>query len=460
MGDFSRFREGDTLDLVVQEHRADRAGKHFDVRIGTKDTGLLSWATRKGIPGPSGKVALFQQPVHRHEYGQFEGEIASGYGKGTVRKHDSGKLLVTKVDKGSIHLTRSDKRFPERFVLAKPRGDNKRWLLINSTPTEKVPYDKIRYRSVAPKDAKKVLDNLQPGSSVQAKIDGAAALTKLLKGRAEVVSYRVSKETGRPIVHTERMFKGRPTISIPKKYVGSVLRGELYGTKGGKVIPPQELGGILNSSVDKSIRQQVERGVELKKSLFDIQQVGAESTRAMDYQSRSKVLEDIIRHLPEDRFELSEGVLTPKDANALLKKVLSGKHPLTREGVVIHPPMGKPTKIKAQQEHDVYVTGTFPGKGRLRDSVGGVTFSTSPGGKTVGKIGTGFSDALRSELARSPSEYIGRIARVRSQERLPSGALRAPSLIALHEDYPMKKSAHLLNAAKLLGFVDELQKEI
>jgi hypothetical protein len=37
-----------------------------------------------------------------------------------------------------------------------------------------------------------------------------------------------------------------------------------------------------------------------------------------------------------------------------------------------------------------------------------------------------------------PEAFVGRVARIHSQEQFPSGAWRAPALIALHEDYPRK----------------------
>ena len=433
-GDISKLPVGKLVDFIIQRHNAEKAGPHYDVRFGTPETGLISFATKKELPKPGERIGLFPQPLHRHEYGQFEGTISEGYGKGEVRKHTEGQLLITKINDGELHFTTAHQRYPERFVLKRTADDPKLpWLLINTTPTEQIPYLKKHYDVVRPEKAEGILGSLQPGSSVQAKIDGAASLTKLLKDKFEVASYRTAKKTDYPIVHTERLFGGRPRVDIPPEYRNLVLRGELYGERKGKAIPPQELGGILNASLANALAKKEERGIVLKNLLFDVQ------GRKEPYAERMALLRKLQPHLPEG-FEVPEEAKTPEDALALYKRVASGKNPLSHEGVVIHPPEGKPTKIKFTEDRDVYITGTFPGEGRLADSVGGFTYALKPGGPTVGKVGTGFSDSLRRDMAQHPDEYIGRVAKVRAQEQLPSGALRAPALIALHEDYPTKKA--------------------
>lgn len=439
-GDLSKLRAGDMVDLVVQKHEAERAGTHRDWRIGDEDRGLYSWATKKELPKKKGeKIGLFPQPLHRHSYKDFEGEIKEGYGKGKVKKEDQGKVLITKVTDKTIHLTRADKRFPERFILAKPKDEEKPWLLINSTPAEAIPYEKIHYTSVHPDRAEKILDSLQPGSSVQAKLDGAASLTELLEKKLEVISYRKSKETGGPIIHTERIFGGIPETDVPKEYRGSVLRGEIYGTKDGKAIPPQELGGLLNSSVYKSLKSQREKGVQLRNMVFDVHQLGrTKDVQKLPYEERRKVLEKILAHLPKDKIHGPiEEAKDPESAKKLFHQIRMGEHPLTEEGVVIHRPHKNPVKVKFEDEHDVFITRFFPGEGKRSASIGGFYYSHEPGGPEVGKVGTGFSDETLADLGANQKLYAGRRARVKAQEKLPSGALRAPSFIGLHEDYPM-----------------------
>ena len=115
VGDLSKLKPG-LVDFVIQHHKADKAGPHFDVRLGTPETGLYSWATKHELPEPGARRALFQQPVHTHEYAGFEGEIPSGYGKGTVATKRRGEILVTSVAADKIEFTTADKKHPEVTV--------------------------------------------------------------------------------------------------------------------------------------------------------------------------------------------------------------------------------------------------------------------------------------------------------------------------------------------------------
>jgi len=589
-GDLKRLPLNRSLRWVVQEHRAKRAGKHYDVRLGDKM--LFSWATKKELPEPGQRISVFQQPLHKGEYADFEGEILSGYGAGTVRTKDKGSVLVTKVKPDQINFTVTHRKFPEMYTLvrrsgppAKPKTEREKktqggtWLMINTTPMWTIPHNKVRYSKVDAEDVEKLFN---PDYLISEKIDGAAALYKLFADKIEILSYRTSKR-GVPIVHSFRVGSTR-NLSIPKKLVGSVLRGEIYGVRlpktklrldpgvtpdlheeilaspesevldpgwvakphspnkpaftaynedgeavgavgssveGGehlaqvyirpefrgkryaaqaeelfaktmnlpeltavvrkdnaaslkahrnadykeikrvttpkgeylyfkkkyplpKAIHPAELGGLLNSSVERSLDKQVEQRVELKNAIFNILQYGRKPvSMGLPYAQREKLVQEILEVLPGHKFHMPETAKTPEEARRLWKKIVTGKHPRTREGIVAWPVAGgKPTKVKTYPEWDVHVREIFPGEKRLKGvGAGGLAYSLTPRGPVVGKVGTGFSEAVRREMFLKPENWIGRIARIKAQEQLPSGALRAPTFLALHEDYPMKKAA-------------------
>src|SRR5690606_17671589 len=141
--------EKELLDFVIQRHLARKAGPHYDLRAGTPEKGLYSFVTRKGVPAPSERRMLIQQPMHSYDYKDFEGTIESGYGAGEVSNVKEGPSLITNVKPGQIHFSTATGKHPERFVLIKPRVENpKHWLLINTTPQEPVPYKKIRYKKI------------------------------------------------------------------------------------------------------------------------------------------------------------------------------------------------------------------------------------------------------------------------------------------------------------------------
>lgn len=449
-GDLGQLEKDKLYDWVVQQHQARRAKLHYDVRFGNKDTGLYSWAVRKGLPSPGNKHLAIQQPLHSFGYAGFEGEIPSGYGAGTVKKHDAGEILITNVGDKSISFTTAHKRYPERYILVKPKATgSKNWLLMNTTPTETIPYEKIHYKTVDPEDIDKHLQNLKPGSSVQAKLDGAASLTKLMDKHYDVASYRVSKETGGPIVHTERVFGGRPEADIPKDLKGTVLRGELYGVKNDKSIPPHELGGLLNSSVAKSLRKQKSEGVDIRNMIFDIDRLGKKRiTTDVAYPERMKMIQDVLSRVnfPEGKFHLPDEATDQAGAKTLWDKIVAKQHPLTEEGIVIHPPTGKPIKTKIRPDYDVHIKNIFPGLGKYENvGAGGFEYSLKPEGNIVGRVGTGLSDEVRKDMWSNPDAYIGRVARVKAHEQLPSGALRVPAFIALHEDYSSKAASSVID---------------
>ena len=440
MGDLSKLKPGDLLDFIIQEHDAKRAGRHNDIRIGSPALGLYSWATKKDMPEQSKRIALFRQPKHSYGYGSFQGILkGTGYGAGTVRRKQRGKILVTRVAPDKISFTVADQRFPQRFTLVKPRSfEGEGWLLINTTPKEVIPYKKIHYAKLPASQVEQALQEMQAGTSVQAKIDGAASLTRILENGVEITSYRASRQEGRPIVHTERVFHNRPYHKMPKDLVGTVLKGELYGMgKDKRAIPVQQLGGLLNSTVANSIAKQKKLGTTLKNMIYDVQ--GSDAP----YQARMAKVQEILKQLPPDVFHTPETATTPEEAVALWHRIKAGKHPLTAEGIVIHPVTGKPIKAKLLEEDDVHITGTYPGEGKYKGrGVGGFTYATAAGGPEIGRVGTGLSDELRQELFRDPESFVGRTARVRHQGAFPgSGAFRAPSLLALHEDYPLAKTS-------------------
>ncbi len=469
---FGRTEEippGKLLQYVVQRHLAERAGPHYDVRFGEgrKDRpDLFSWATKKELPGPGGKIMLYQQPLHRGQYAEFEGVLRSGYGKGVVKRHDRGSVIVTHADRDKVKFVVAHRKFPEYFTMIRRSGPPSKpnterqaksqggsWLLINTTPMsaakflggkpEEVGLSKLRYTKLPTEKVEKLFD---PNYMVQEKLDGASALIHLLGDRIEAVSYRVAK-TGQPIIHTFRVFGpggAKTSVKIPPELHGTILRGEIYGTKGREVIPPQQLGGLLNASVQRSLEKQKEQGINLKVMPFDIVRRGKEPVRplSLSAEERMNQLREIVRHLPQNKFRLPETAETPLEAKSLVETIRHRLHPRTQEGVIGWPREPGKAPVKAKfgiPEADVWVRKVFPGGGRLAGSgAGGFEYSLSPEGPVVGRVGTGFSEEVRREMLQDPDTWLNRMARIRAQERFPSGAYRAPAFIALHEDYPMK----------------------
>jgi len=448
-GDVTTLPIGQLIPYVRQLHEARRAGTHEDVRFGPDK--MFSWASRKGIPAPGKKRLLNQTQLHRGSYANFEGEILSGgYGAGMVKRLEKGSVVVTKAEPQHINFTVVSRKAPENFSLIK-MPKQRQWLLINTTPqsivkflggkTPEIGAVKPRYTLVPEKDVDRVFD---PKYLVQAKLDGASALFRLLHDRIDAVSYRTTK-TGKPIVHTMRIFGlggSTKSVKIPPEFVNTILRGEIFGVRKAdgaeKVIPSQELGGLLNSSVERSLAEQKRKGIELRAALFDIVRSGKEPMQNITAPERREKLQQLLQYLPQPKFELPEEARTPDEARDLWNRISSGLHPRTSEGIVAFPREGgRPLKVKLRPETDLWIRGIFPGAGRLAGRhAGGFEYARSPESDApiVGRVGTGFDLATRRDMMENPEDWIGRVAKVRSQGAFPSGALRAPTFLARHED--------------------------
>jgi hypothetical protein len=473
-GDVKQIPPGEVLKWVVQRHLAERAGPHYDVRFGREDgkPSLYSWATRKELPEPGGKIMLYQQPLHRGQYAEFEGEIGEGYGKGTVKKHDYGNVIVTKAERDKIQFVVTHKKFPEFYTMVRMSGPPSQgsaqtrskqggsWLMINTTPMsaakmlggkpEEVGLNKLKYGVVPADKVDKLFD---PNYLIQEKVDGASALYHLMGDRIEALSYRISK-TGRPIVYTYKIFgPGGAKLNLPKELQGTIVRGEVYGERGDKAIPAQELGGLLNASISNSLQKQREQKVQMKNMLFDVVRYGKEPIKpnTLTGEDRMAKLQEIMKHLPATKFRLPETARTPEEQKALYERIVSEQHPSTREGIVAWPATkpGRAIKVKPRPEHDVWVQNVFPGKGKYEGAAGGFEYSLSPEGPIVGKVGGGFDDPTRQQMMEEAEDWKGRLARISALERFPSGAYRAPSFLALHHDYPLAKTGAMLVKAAL-----------
>lgn len=447
-GELDALQPGQIYDLSIQRHIADRAGEHYDFRIGNDKIHLLSWAIPKAqLPDPGKRVLAVQQPLHEYSYRDFEGEIRSGYGKGTVKLEKLGKVLITDKTPDRIYLTVISDRYPSRYVLLKPQSSKDRdWLLINNTPAKPIDYEKIHMNSLAGEELPAFLDkNRNQKIYASPKIDGAHVLVVIQDGKIEVFSYRISKVHGGNILHTERLFTIRPKTDLPERFDGTILKGELYAVQpdkdGDRVIPVNQLSALLNSSIYRTYNLAKRDNVKFRVGLFDIYRYGKQliDPETVDYRSRLQMVGEALKGLNPEIFHVVEPVSQPEQILALWDAIKSGKHPLTSEGIVLYPDKGLPLKVKTFQERDVYIREILPGQGKYAGThAGGFTYSLTPNGPIVGHVGTGFSDDLRKELWENKDDFIGRRARVKFQEQLPSGALRAPVFLALHEDYPNK----------------------
>lgn len=420
------------LLFAIQEHHTERAGKHYDIRIGDPSTGVAySWATRN-LPKPGESRLIVRQPDHTVDYMNFSGQIQSGYGKGRVSLVTSKDIVVLESNNRKIHFLVPVGNTHEEYVAVHTGGD--RWLLKNISKRK----DDVYGIGSKPKYKEKPSTRLDPYNRDEVwepKVDGAHVVINIEKGKVpRVYSVRPPKNIDIPIEHTYRIFsKEHKATRIPANNL--IMRGEVFAVRNrtGKRVRAKDVAGILNSSITEVQKRLAEKGMSLKLMPFDVEK--ADGKEIESYNDAVKLINSVIEAIggPLIKPEYAD---TPEKKISLLKKIKTGKHKLTDEGIVIWKTKPKaPVKVKFKKEYDVYIREIFPIESPVKKNMaGGFWYSYTPHGRIVGKVGTGFTDKDRRDMWRNPEKWIGRVAVVEAQEKFPSGALRAPSFKLVHMD--------------------------
>jgi len=441
--------------LVIQEHNATT--KHYDMRLKDKGT-AHSWVIRY-LPGEKQKILAIQQPTHLSSYMNFEGTIPEGYGAGTVKKIYDQKVKVLSATNDKIKM-----ELPEgNFTMIRPKGFNgKQWLMIKSSSIKNPITSKPKYKVIA-----EPIDYSDENKILQPKVDGAHSIFELKSNNVNnIYSYRTSKKTGKPIDHTDQLPHLRD-LKIPKSLDGTVLRGDLYGRTATDPLPAEQISGILNSNVDKSLEKQ-RKLAPLKPYIFDIVKFKGKNVSNEPYSKKLKMMKEVESKIPEMR--VAETAATPHEKRRLFNMIKTQRHPDTSEGVVewdLNAPGGSPMKQKFRDTHDVYIKSIYPAieqkSGKEKKEAGGFEYSLTPRGKIVGNVGTGFTQKKRKDMLAHPESYIGMVARVKSPHQYESGALRAPAFYTMDIEKNLNKVANInkgvfMNNSFNESLVKEFQK--
>ena len=422
-GDLTRLTPDSVYTLVRQLHRADRARLHEDMRIG-RPSGLYSWAVPKFMPEDGSRRLAIQQPVHQWSYKEFQGRLKRGYGKGTVEKMEESNVVILKNTGDHIMFTRGDVRDAPIYSMVRTKDD--KWLLAihrKDQPPQVKLYPKEHFKQV-PMD--KVPELIANGAVITKKLDGAGTLLWLGKDGVRAFGIRTNAKGQKP-EYTDAI-GGLRSLQVPKDLQGTLLRGEVIGVRRNKAIGPNELSGILNATTMNAVSKRQGDGIRLLVAALALHENGADTYD-------QKRVNDIVARLNSEHIAPMT-TYSGVQASRMLKDMEAGKDPMTHEGVVIHQPGKRPLKSKFKDDYDVTIDGVFPADVQpgTVPRAGGFTY-TLPGHEgTVGKVGTGFTHKMLVDMLKNPDAYIGRTARVQSQDQHPSGALRAPSFISMKED--------------------------
>jgi hypothetical protein len=170
---------------------------------------------------------------------------------------------------------------------------------------------------------------------------------------------------------------------------------------------------------------------------------GGKNVENAPYSEHIEMLKELSRKVPV--FKSPEIAQTPEKKKELLNQIRNKQHPDTVEGVVeydLNAPGGDPKKVKLRDTHEVVIRSIFPAiSPKPIPFAGGFEYSWEPEGPVVGRVGTGFSQKMREEMLADPKKFLGRIARIKTQQVFESGAARAPSFYSMHVEKNLEKVA-------------------
>lgn len=116
--------------FVIQEH--DATTLHHDFRLEHRGV-YRSWAVPKGLStDPADKRLAIEVEDHPLSWGDFAGEIRSGYGKGTVAIWDRGEYTLERgdLDEGPATVFLDGERLQGAWSLRRWSGDERKWLVV------------------------------------------------------------------------------------------------------------------------------------------------------------------------------------------------------------------------------------------------------------------------------------------------------------------------------------------
>lgn len=266
------------------------------------------------------------------------------------------------------------------------------------------------------------------------KIDGAHTVTHMQRGKTPLLySHRISKKTNSPIPYTQKL----PHIKSKSGY-NALVRSETYATNKGLAVHPDIVSALLTRTVDNSLALQKEMGIKTKSALIDVDEFEGKDMRNAPYKDKLEVMKKIVQSNPD--FTMPDIATKAKEKKSLLKNMLAGKHPQSKEGLVVHNYNDRNSpfaKAKIVNDHDVYVRGIFEETGTKegrKAMAGGFVYSWDPDGKIMGRVGTGFNHKEKEDMLNNPNKYIGRVAKVRALDLSKNNILVKPSFDGWHVD--------------------------
>jgi bifunctional non-homologous end joining protein LigD len=380
--------------FVIQEHHA--SSLHWDFRL-EHDGVLASWALPKGLPvSPDQNHLAVQVEDHPLAYGTFSGTIPEGeYGAGRVSIWDRGHYDCEKWRPREIMVVLHGRRAQGRYVLFPTKGKN--WMIHRMDPAPEG-FEPLPTRMQPMLATPGPLPPDEGEWAYEFKWDGMRVLIWIDGGRPRAMSRNEQDVTG-----------SFPELRAFAEAMGShqaLLDGELVVLGADGKPSFARLQHRMHATSPASIRSGAGSD-PVSVVIFDLLHLDGTSLLELDYDHRRAALEGL--GLADPRW-----AITPSFTSDEGSRVYRSAIDLGMEGVVAKRrtssyQAGRRSrdwiKVKSQRMQEVVVGGFTQGNGSRRDEFGALLLgvpSAEPRRLTfVGKVGTGFSDRSRAELASS-----------------------------------------------------------
>jgi len=402
----------DGRSFVIQEHHARRL--HWDFRL-QHDGVLVSWALPKGPPtDPKQNHLAVHVEDHPLEYGTFAGDIPHGeYGAGHVDIWDHGEYELEKWRDDEVIATLHGQPDgglggePRKFALiaTKQGGDEKNWLIhlmkeggAGKAPAKRSPAP-ITDTPVSP-----MLATLGSRADIhdesewafEMKWDGIRAIAVVRDG-----ALRLTTRNGNDVTGTYPDLAGLVGLAGDHDLV---LDGEIV-TLTPKGRPDF---GLLQTRMGLTRPAEVRAAAERAPAhyfVFDLLELDGTDLRKKTYDDRRALLQDTLRPPKDDPVQVPPAFAGDVD------HAISSSKELGLEGVMAKQRDGTYAtgrrsrtwiKIKHHLTQEVVIGGWTPGNGRRANGIGALLLGIPDGDglRYVGKVGTGFTDAMLDDLAK------------------------------------------------------------
>jgi bifunctional non-homologous end joining protein LigD len=377
--------------FVIQEHHA--RALHWDFRL-ERDGVLVSWALPKGLPmDPDTNHLAVHVEDHPFDYGKFEGTIPKGeYGAGQVTIWDHGTYDTEKWRTNEVMVVLHGTRASGRYVLFPI--DDKNWMIHRMDPApenfEAMPQHVKPMLAMAGELPKK-----DAGWAYEFKWDGVRALVYVDGGRVRAFTR-----------NDKSLMSTFPELRDIGRHLGSrsaILDGEIVALDKDNRPNFSTLAKRLHVT-SKSAIEKLKSSTPASFFAFDLLYLEGRSIMGLSYDKRRAALESL--KLQGETF-----ATPPSITNTAGSKVMDISRERGLEGVVIkrrssrYSPGHRSSewvKVKSFFTQEVVIGGWTEGKGERDGSLGALLLGipSEEGLDYVGKVGTGFTAATRSDLLR------------------------------------------------------------